>query len=296
MSDSRLTPQSCPDKSGAMIAAVSSVLFVPGARPDRFGKALASGADLVCIDLEDAVPSEGKAAARAAAIAAIAPGIAIRVNGVRTRAGLADLLALGEAPALPDAVFVPMVESPDEIAVVRAALGDAATIVPLVETPRGLSRAADIAAAPGVAAMMFGGGDLSAELGVALAWGPLAVARGLFVLACAQGGVPAIDVPFIALDDAAGLADECTAAKAVGFSAKAAIHPAQLDAIHAAFRPDAALVAEARAALAAFAEGDGGAIRFKGRMLEAPVVRRYQAIVAMADSNIRQGECECATA
>lgn len=269
---------------------VTSLLFVPGARPDRFAKALASGADIVCIDLEDAVPADGKDAARAAAVAAIGLRVAIRVNGVRTRAGLADLLALAEAPALPELVLVPMVESADEVAIVASVLGDGAAIVPLIETARGLANAAAVAAAPGVAAMMFGGGDLSAQLGVALAWEPLSVARGLFVLACAGAGVPAIDVPFIALDDAEGLAREAQAAGAIGFQAKAAIHPAQLEAIHAALRHDAAAVTEAREAVAAFAAGGGGAVRHNGRMLEAPVMRRYHRILAMADRNRETGD------
>ncbi len=104
----------------------------------------------------------------------------------------------------------------------------------------------------------------------------------MFVLACAQAGVPAIDVPFLALDDGDGLAEECVRARSVGFQAKAAIHPAQIAAIHAAMRPSAVEVAEARAAVAAFDAGGGGAIRFEGRMLEAPVMRRYTAILARA--------------
>ena len=262
---------------------LTSLLFVPGSRPERIGKALASDADIVCIDLEDAVPVEGKDAARQAAIAAIAPRIAIRINGVATRAGLADLLALAEAPALPELIFVPMVESPEEIRIARAVLGEEARFVPLVETPAALAAAAAIAGAPGVAAMMFGGGDFSASLGVALAWEPLLVARAQFILATAAAGVPAIDVPFIAMDDAAGLAEESRKARMLGFQAKAAIHPAQLAAIHAAMRPGEAEVAEAREALAAYQASAGGAVRFRGRMLEAPVVKRYAAIVAMAE-------------
>ena len=94
--------------------------------------------------------------------------------------------------------------------------------------------------------------------------------------------MPVIDVPFVAFDDAEGLADECRRARALGFAAKAAIHPSQLDAIHAAFAPSPDDVAEARAALDAFAGAGGGAIRFNGRMLEAPLIARYRKIVAQA--------------
>lgn len=266
----------------AVVRRMASLLFVPGSRPERFEKALASSADMVCIDLEDAVPPEGKGEARRAAIAAIAPRAAIRINGVATAAGMADILALREAPKQPDLIFVPMVESAEEIRIARAVLGDGAALVPLIESPAGLSAAASIGAAPGVAAMMFGGGDLSASLGVALAWEPLAVARAQFILACAAAGVPAIDVPFIGLDDATGLADEARRARALGFQAKAAIHPAQLDAIHAAMRPTADEVAEASEAMVAYRAAAGAVVRFKGRMLEAPMVRRYAAILAMA--------------
>ena len=115
---------------------------------------------------------------------------------------------------------------------------------------------------------------------MALAWEPLLAARGALLIACAEAKVPAIDVPFIGLDDPAGLADECRRAKALGFAAKAAIHPGQVAAIEAAFAPTIAELAEAEEAIAAYLSGDGKAIRFKGRMLEAPVIKRYRAVLA----------------
>lgn len=264
---------------------LSSMLFAPGSKPERFEKALASGADAVCIDLEDSVPETGKADARAAAIAALAGGdrrLVLRINGLATRAGLEDLLALADAATLPALLFIPMVESGAQLTLVRAILGDRAPdIIPLIETVKGLRAAHEIAAAPDVAAMMFGGGDLSAELGVALAWEPLRTARGMFVMACAGAGIPAIDVPFLALDDADGLRAEAEAAKAMGFTGKAAIHPVQIDAINTAFRPTAEQIAEAQEAQRTFDAAGGAAVRFNGRMLEAPIMRRYQRILAM---------------
>lgn len=266
-------------------ATVQSMLFVPGSRPERLDKALAAGADSVCIDLEDAVPADGKDTARAASLAAIGrPGVAIRINGVATRAGLADLLALAEAPARPAHIYVPMVESPAELKIIRSVLADDSVgLIPLIETVEGLDNAAAIAADPSVVMVMFGGGDFSAQLGVALEWEPLLLARQRLVMACAAANKPAMDVPFIKLDDAEGLIEETRRAKAIGFSAKAAIHPAQLDGIHSVFRPTLAQVAEAEEAIAAFAAAGGAAIRFNGRMLEAPIVRRYQQILAMKD-------------
>jgi citrate lyase beta subunit len=271
-----------------MTLAIQSMLFVPGTKPDRFAKALASGADCVCIDLEDAVPADEKLAARAAAIAAVAesgdPRLAIRINGVMTRAGLADMLALAEAAVRPVLVFVPMVESVAEVALVRTVLADPAVgLVPLIETVAGLRAADAIAADPATIMLMFGGGDLSAQLGTTLAWEPLAAARAQLVMAAAGANKSALDVPFIHLDDADGLAEECRRAKALGFAAKAAIHPAQVAVIHAIFRPTADEVAEAQEALAAFAAAGGRAIRHKGRMLEAPVVRRFEQMLALKE-------------
>lgn len=267
-----------------------TLLFVPGGRPDRFAKALASGADAVCVDLEDAVPSADKPQARAIAIAALSdaatPGLALRINGLTTLAGLADLVALANAPGAPSLLLVPKVESADMLEIVRGVLGDRTPpLVPLIESARGLRMAHAIAAAPGVAAVMFGGGDLAGELGVELAWTPLLTARSQLLFACAEAGVPAIDVPFIHLDDGDGLSEETARARALGFAAKAAIHPAQIPAIRAALAPNEAEIAEARAAATAYADAGGAAVRHNGRMLEAPIMRRYHRILSQAEQS-----------
>ena len=252
--------------------------------PDRFAKARAAGAGLTVIDLEDAVPAAEKEAARDAALGQMAEGTdgwAIRINAVPTAAGIADLHALLSVETLPPFLFVPMVESPVELEVVARAMGERCPgLVPLIETPKGLRQALEIARAPKVAAVMFGGGDFSGELGVALAWEPLLAARQALILACAEARIPAIDVPFIGLDDEAGLAEECAHAQAIGFAAKAAIHPRQIEAIETAFLPGEKEVAEASEALAAYAEAGERVIRFRGRMLEAPLIKQYRAILA----------------
>lgn len=236
------------------------------------------------IDLEDAVSEADKPVARKAALAQIAEdpsGWGIRINAITTAAGVCDLAVLSETAVLPASLLLPMVEGAGEIAVVAGALGSACPpLIPLIETPRGLRHALAIAEHPAVSAIMFGGGDFSSELGVELAWEPLLAARQQVVLACAEVKKAAIDVPFIALEDEAGLAAECAKSRALGFSAKAAIHPRQLDAINTAFAPSEAEVSEAREAIAAFEAGGGRAIRFKGRMLEAPFIKRYRAVLA----------------
>lgn len=270
-----------------IVIAISSLLFVPGSRPDRFAKAGGSGADLVIIDLEDAVADSDKTQARAAALAQIAAGHgegwAIRINGVRTLAGLQDLIALAAAQTLPAVIAVPMVESPVEIDILAAALGDRCpALLPLIETPAGLAQAMSIAAHPAVGALMLGGADFCGELGVPMTADALSHARGVIAAACAAARIIAVDVPFLDLEDAEGLTAETALARRMGFAAKAAIHPAQLPGINGVMRPSADQVAEAEAALAAYDAGGRRAIRYKGRMLEAPVIRMYEAVIARA--------------
>lgn len=264
------------------MTALQSMLFVPGNRPERFAKALASGADCVCIDLEDAVPAGEKTEARAAAMAAVSsdPRIAIRINALSTRAGLSDLLALADAAQRPSLLYIPMVESPGEIAIARSVLTDVRVgLIPLIETVQGLDHAAAIAADPAVAMLMLGGADLSVQLGVTLAWEPLQLARSRIVMAAAGAGKGAIDVPWVQFDDMDGLADETRKAKALGFAAKGAIHPAQIAVIHDVMRPSGDEIAEAEEAETIFAEAGGGAVRFRGKMLDAPVMKRYRQIL-----------------
>ena len=262
----------------------ASVLFVPGSRADRFAKAKAAGAGLTVIDLEDAVPADSKDKARDAAIEAMAEGgagWAIRLNALGTCAGIADLNAFARADTLPEYLFMTMVRDAAEPRIVAEVLSERCpALVPTIETPAGLANAPAIAAAPNVAAIMFGGGDFAAELGVELSWEPLFAARQQLVLACAGARITSIDVPYIHLEDADGLAEECRRARAIGFTSKAAIHPRQVEAIERAFAPSAEEVAEAESALEAYEQGGGQVIRHRGRMLEAPLIRQYRAVIA----------------
>ncbi|ASK88873.1 HpcH/HpaI aldolase/citrate lyase family protein [Sphingorhabdus sp. SMR4y] len=265
----------------------TNFLFVPANRPERYAKAAASGADLICIDLEDSVPADEKDTARQSVLTALATlereKTAVRINGLNTADGLADLLALRNADHSPSLVFVPMVESAGEIEIAHSIVGDKVDgLIPLIETVKGLRAGDAIAASKGVTAMMFGGGDFSAELGTRLEWEPLLAARGAFIMCCASAQIAAIDVPYIDMSNEDGLAEECARAKAMGFHAKAAIHPKQLAAIQTAMRPSDAEIAEASEALAAYEKAGGKAISHNGRMLEAPVMQRYRRIVESA--------------
>jgi len=267
--------------------AFTNLLFVPATRPDRFEKALDSGADLICIDLEDAVPADAKESARVAVLDALGTldtsRVAVRINGLRTAEGLADLLALHSSDTKPCLLMMPMVETATEIGIAQQILGaDIDGIVPLIETVAGLDNANAIARATGVAAVMFGGADFAGELGVKLEWEPLLAARSALIMASAAAKVRCIDVPYIDMSNDAGLADEAARAKALGFHAKAAIHPKQIAAIRAAMNPTQAEIEEARDAIAAFEAAGGAAVRHKGQMLEAPVIKRYKAILDTA--------------
>lgn len=268
----------------AVLPPFQSLLFVPGSRPERFAGALASGADLVCVDLEDAVGPADKDSARTATLAALGdPRLGLRINGLRTKHSFADLLALDAAKTKPPFVMVPMVESAVEPEIVNAALGPDIPLMPLIETVAGVREARAIAHAPGVAGIMLGGADFSGQLGTTLNWDALYAARAAIVMACADARIPAIDAPWLALDDLDGLAAEAVRIKAMGFAARALVHPKHVATLHGVMRPTAEQIAEAHEAEAAYAEGGEAAVRFKGKMLEAPVMARYRRILALGN-------------
>lgn len=273
-----------------------SMLFVSGEKSERFPKAFAAGADLVCIDLEDAVHPDRKAAARTQVLAWLAanPAVAghahraIRINGLRTLEGLRDLLALAESGLQLDALLIPKTESPADLQAVQAWVGaQAGALIALLETPLAIERAFEIAqTGSGVGALMLGGADLSAELDAQFGWEGLRHARGRLVNAAKAAGVQAWDVPHIDLADMAGLADETRRVLALGFDCKTAIHPQQLATIHAAFLPTEAELDWARTLLQAVPGGRDhrptGAFLFQGRMIDAPLLRKAQRIVERA--------------
>jgi citrate lyase beta subunit len=274
------------------------MLFVSGEKPDRYAKALAVGADLVCIDLEDAVAPALKAQARQDALRFVAGPrptgrLALRLNGLRTREGLADMAALLASSARLDAIVLPKVEHPEELALAQAWLGGCCEFfVALIESPRGVENAGRIAAvargaAPGLGALMLGGADLSSELGCAFDWDGLAWARARLVNAARSAGVQAWDVPHVDVRNLDALAEETRRVARLGFDAKAAIHPAQVPVIHAALAPSDDEVAWARALLQALSQRDTGdaspgAFLFEGRMVDAPVLEKARRVLARA--------------
>jgi (S)-citramalyl-CoA lyase len=269
-----------------------NLLFVPGTRPDRFAKALAAGPDMVTVDLEDAVIPARKDKAREQAMTLFAgqgaEGIerVVRINGLRTPFGLKDLLAIVEHPSPPDALMLPKVESADEVRIVDALLERAARPVGLhviIESNAGLEQALAIAgASPSIRSLLFGAVDMAAELGSAMDFTSMLYARSRVVHAAASRGLDAIDVPWLDLEDEAGLALECRLVRDLGFTGKAAIHPRQLAPINAAFTPDGERIAYARKVIAAFEASSDGLVVVDGKLIEIPVVRSARRTLAIA--------------
>ena len=265
-----------------------SWLFTPATRPERFAKATEIGADVLLIDLEDAVAPRDKTAARTTALdylAGLRAGTlrALRINGLDTRAGIADLDALLGSAASPDFLVLPKTETAGHLQILDrllTAVGKATRLVGLIESARGLAALEAISTAtPRLAGLMFGAADMSADLGAATAWQPLAYARGRLIAVCALADILAIDSPFFELHDEAGLKQEVTAAVALGFSAKAAIHPAQIGPINAALAPSAEAVEKARAVIAVNAKGVG---TVDGEMIDEAVARKARRTLAAA--------------
>lgn len=268
-------------------------LFVPGSRPDRFAKALAHRPDMVTVDLEDAVIPSQKDQARAQAmplfdIDGAGDGIErlVRINGLRTAFGLKDLLALVEHPTPPDGVMLPKVESADEVRIVDALLQRAARPIGLhiiIESNAGLDQALAIAGAcPSVQSLLFGAVDMAAELGSAMDFTSMLYARSRVVHAAASHGLDAIDVPYLDLEDEAGLREECRLVQALGYTGKAMIHPKQLAVVNSVFTPDAGRIAHARRVIEAFEQSPDGLVVIDGKLIEIPVVRIAERTLAIA--------------
>jgi citrate lyase beta subunit len=271
-----------------------SLLFVPGLRPDRYYKALDAGADIVCVDMEDAVALPRKDEGRAATLPLFResshPQVErmARINSISTLHGLKDLQAIVESDCPPPAIMIPKVKSAEEIQLIESLLstGTARTIrfCVIIETNQGLERAVEIAKASArIDSLILGAVDMSAELRCQKAWEPLLYARSRLVLAAASAGIDLLDVPFLNLDEPEGLRAEAQACARLGFTGKAAIHPNQIPIINAAFTPDDETIEKARRVCAAFEQDATGLVVVDNELIELPVVRSYYRVLAIAE-------------
>ena len=260
-----------------------ALLFCPADRPDRFAKAL-ERADVVILDLEDAVDPVRRPAAREAIAASdLDPErVIVRINPAGSDDQAADLAALSLTPY--SAVMLPKAERAADLGALAGL-----RVIALCETAAGVQAAAELAAAEAVVALMWGAEDLVASLGGTSSRHPdgryrdvAAHARSAVLLAAGAAGKPAIDTVHLDIADLAGLAAEAEDAVAVGFAATACIHPSQVETVRAAYRPDDAQVAEAVELLEAARAAGGGVFRHNGRMVDGPVLLHARTVLRRA--------------
>jgi citrate lyase subunit beta/citryl-CoA lyase len=259
---------------------VRSVLFLPASNPRAIAKARAAGSDLVVLDLEDAVSSEDKAAARDAAVEAVAAAwpmpVAIRVNGVGTEYHSLDLDAVARSAA--DLVIVPRAISGHLVRGIAEAI--AKPVLAMIETAAGVLAAAEIAGE--AAGLIAGTNDLRADLRLPLdaTREPIAAALQLIVLSARAAGIAVFDGVYNKLDDLDGFAREAEEGRRLGFDGKSLIHPSQIEPCHRAFAPSEAELDRARRLVEAF---KGGAERFDNEMIERMHVEQAQRLLGRAE-------------
>ena len=254
-------------------------------------KALASGADVVCLDLEDAVPPHAKAEARAASIpflkASDGPERVLRINSPRCAEGLRDLLAVLDSRPSGGVIFLPKVATASEVRWVSELLDEAMLdlgIAVLIESVEGLENADTIiSASPRVEFAMFGGADYSAEIGVEIAREPLLYARSRLVSAARRHMVDIFDVPCIHFRDAEVVKREALEARALGFTGKAALHPTNVAIVNQAFTPSDEQIARAETIVAAYEASPNGLAVVDGKLVERPVVVAQQKVLKLRD-------------
>jgi citrate lyase subunit beta/citryl-CoA lyase len=261
---------------GLDLFAVRSLLFLPASNPRAIAKAREAAADLVVLDLEDAVKPADKGAARDAAVEAMetpwAAPVAIRINGVGTEWHSLDLDAVARSRS--DLVVVPRAASAHLVSDITATTGK--PVMAMVETAAGVLAAAEIA--PATAGLIAGTNDLRADLRLPLdaTREPISAALQLIVLAARAGGVAVFDGVFNNLDDREAFLREAEEGRALGFDGKSLIHPSQIEPCHSAFAPSAAELERAQALVDAFR---GGAERFGNEMIERMHVEAAQRLL-----------------
>lgn len=271
-----------------------SFIFMPGVSPDMFPKALATGADIVCIDLEDAIAPNQKQDARERTMKLFETPQArdgvermVRINCLRTTDGMADVQAAVASPSPPPALMLPKVVSPDEVKALDELLTEhdmPTRLHVIIETNHGLEAAYNIAQSSArIDAMFFGGVDMAAELRATNKWEMLLYARSRVVHAAAGAGLDVIDVPYLDLDDLEGMEREAQLAAELGFTGKGSIHPKQIAPLNAIFSPTEAEIAHARRVIAAFEEGDSGLVVLDNKLIEKPVLRTMYRTVRVAE-------------
>jgi citrate lyase subunit beta/citryl-CoA lyase len=271
------------------LAEARSFLFVPGNRPERFEKAVRAGADAVILDLEDAVPLDGKDAARDAiraqwpALVALGLPLLVRLNAESSPFFEADVAAAAALPGLAG-VVLPKAESGTALVHLHERLPGVA-LVPLIESAAGLEAVKVIAAAPGVLRLAVGHIDFMADTGITCdeAESELLPLRFAVAMATRLASLaPAIDGVTVQTGDEERLRTDTLRARRLGYGGKLCIHPKQPALVHAAFAPSEQELAWARRVIEADAQAGGAAVQLDGRMVDAPVVLQARRTLARA--------------
>ena len=271
-----------------------SFIFTPGLRPDMYPKALVSGADIVCVELEDGIAPKDKAEAREKALALFEQpqpddGVEriVRINSMRERFGIEDVNAILASKTPPPALMMPKVRTPDEVVILDQLLteeGHETRLHVIIETNEGLEAAFEIAkCSDRIDAMFFGGVDMAAELRCQNNYDALLYARSRVVHASAAAGLDVIDVPYLDLDDPDGMRIEAERVRDLGFSGKGSVHPKQIAALNEVFTPSEAQITRARRIISEFEKANKGLVVIDGKLIEKPVLRDMYRIVAIAD-------------
>ncbi|MFL6765575.1 MAG: HpcH/HpaI aldolase/citrate lyase family protein [Sphingomicrobium sp.] len=263
----------------ADLFAVRSILFLPASNPRAIAKAREAGADLVVLDLEDAVKPADKSAARKAAVEAVGEDwpvpVAIRINGVGTRWHSVDVDAVARSKA--DLAVVPRAISAHLVGDLAKTIGK--PVLAMIETAAGVLAAPQIAGA--CAGLIAGTNDLRADLRLPLdaTREPISAALQMIVLAARAAGIAAFDGVFNNLEDSRAFLAEAEEGRRLGFDGKSLIHPNQIAPCHQAFAPSTAEVERAKALVEAFR---GGAERFGNEMIERMHVEAAQRVLERA--------------
>jgi citrate lyase beta subunit len=271
-----------------------SFIFTPGLKPEMFPKAIASGTDMVCIELEDGIAIKDKDQARKNTFKALESlevkggvELVVRVNCQRTKFGLMDLEAVISSKTNVKAIMLPKVKTPDEITFIDDLLTDCGLDTDLhviMETNEALESIYDIAhASKRIVAIYFGGVDMAAELRVPNEYKNLIYARSRLVHAGASVGVDVIDVPYLDLEDMDGMKKEAELVRDLGFTGKGSIHPKQINMLNEIFTPSKEEIIKAKKIVDQFNESDTGLVVIDGKLIEKPVLREMQRKILIAD-------------
>jgi len=276
------------------IRARRSFIFAPALKPEMFTKALSSGADIVCLELEDGVAPKHKSTARTNAIDIVENEReitdkverVIRINSIREEFGLHDLIGILNAKKSPQSLMIPKVKSASEIKIIDDLLSEKnlnTRLQIIIETNEGLESCFEIAqSSKRIDALLFGLVDMSADLRCPNNWDALYYARSKAVHAAASAGIDIIDGPHLDLNDEEGLIKNCKLAKNLGFSGKGSIHPKQIPVINKIFTPTASEIEKAQLIIEEFKKSDTGLVVIDGKLIEKPVIRNMYRILEIA--------------